>query len=192
MTSASGRRIALLGGSFDPPHVAHVLLAAYVLAIGEVDEVLVVPVFDHAFGKRLAPYDDRVRMCELAFADLPRVRVSRIEELLPHPNRTLDTLERLQHDDPQARFRLVIGSDVLADAAKWYAFDEVKRLAPPLVVTRPGHADVGPSLFPDVSSTELRELFGRADTAALGKLMPHGALRYALERGLYGATQGKE
>jgi nicotinate-nucleotide adenylyltransferase len=192
VTSASGRRIALLGGSFDPPHIAHVLLAAYVLAIGEVDEVLVVPVFDHAFGKRLAPFADRVRMCELAFADLPAVQVSRIEELLPHPNRTLDTLRRLRQDEPQASFRLVIGSDVLADAAKWHAFDEVKRLAPPLVVSRPGHAAVGPSLFPDVSSTQLRELFERHDTAALGKLMPHGALRHALERGLYGPPPGKE
>lgn len=187
MTSASGRRIALLGGSFDPPHVAHVLLAAYVLAIGEVDEVLVVPVFDHAFGKRLAPYADRVRMCELAFASLPNVRVSRIEERLPHPNRTLDTIRHLQQEEPDATFRLVIGSDVLADAAKWYAFDEVQRQAPLLVVSRSGHAEVGPGLFPNVSSTQLRELFERADRAALGKLMPHAALQYALERGLYGA-----
>lgn len=180
----------MLGGSFDPPHVAHVLLAAYVLAIGEVDEVRVVPVFEHAFGKRLAPYADRVRMCELAFADLPAARVSRIEEQLPHPNRTLDTIRRLQQEEPQATFRLVIGSDVLADAAKWHAFDEVKRLAPPLVVSRAGHAEVGPGLFPDVSSTQLRELFERADTAALGKLMPHGALQHALERRLYGPAQG--
>ena len=181
----------MLGGSFDPPHVAHVLLAAYVLSIGEVDEVLVVPVFDHAFGKRLAPYADRVRMCELAFADLPRVQVSRVEELLPHPNRTLDTLEYLREQQPQASFRLVIGSDVLADAGKWHAFDQVQRLAPPLVVTRPGHAEVGPALFPDVSSTQLRELFERGDRAALSKLMPRGALEHALARGLY-AHQGSE
>lgn len=179
----------MLGGSFDPPHVAHVLLAVYVLSIGEVDEVLVVPVFEHAFGKRLAPYAERIRMCELAFAGLQRVRVSRVEEDLPRPNRTLATLQRLQQDEPGASFRLVIGSDVLADAAKWHAFDEVQRLAPPLAVTRPGYAEVGPRLFPDISSTQLRQLFAQGDTAALGKLMPRAALAHALALGLYGAPR---
>ena len=186
------RRVGVLGGSFDPPHVAHVLLAVYVLSIGEVDEVLVVPVFEHAFGKRLAAFAERFRMCELAFAGLQRVRVSRVEEDLPRPNRTLATLQRLQSDDPDASFRLVIGSDVLADARKWHAFDEVQRLAPPLVVTRPGHAEVGPSLLPDISSTHLRQLFACGDTRALAKLMPRAALEHALSRALYGAAQTSE
>lgn len=185
----------MLGGSFDPPHVAHVVLAVYVLSIGEVDEVLVVPVFEHAFGKRLAPFAERFRMCELAFGGLQGVRVSRVEEALPRPNRTLVTLQRLQRDEPGASFRLVLGSDVLADAAKWHAFDEVQRLAPPLVVTRPGHAEVGPSLFPDISSTQLRQLFACGDTTALAKLMPRAALDYALSRDLYpqaGRVEGSE
>jgi nicotinate-nucleotide adenylyltransferase len=183
-------RIAFLGGSFDPPHVAHVLLATYALLRGEVDEVLVVPVYEHAFGKRLAGFSDRVAMCELAFQGLRGVRVTRVEEQLPRPNRTLRTLQHLVAEQPDASFRLIIGSDVLAEAAKWHAFDEVTRLAPPLVVSRPGHAQLGAALMPDVSSSQVRELLARRDEAALGKLaelVPRAVLDYVLEHDLYRA-----
>ena len=181
-------RVAFLGGSFDPPHVAHVLLAAYVRAIGEADEVLVVPVFEHAFGKKLAPYEARVKMCELAFADIGHVTVSRIEQQLPRPNRTLHTLQHLQAERPDAKFRLVIGSDVLADTPKWHAFHEVTRLAPLLVVPRPGHPHPGAAVLPDISSSQVRELLARDDDVArarLAELVPRAVLKYALQNGLY-------
>ena len=67
-------RVALFGGSFNPPHVAHQLAALYVLETAPVDELWFVPAFEHAFGKPLAPFDDRLAMCELAAAALgPRV-----------------------------------------------------------------------------------------------------------------------
>ena len=188
MPESVAQRVALLGGSFDPPHIAHVLLAAYVLSTGEVERVLVVPVCEHAFGKRLAPFADRVTLCELAFASLRHVSVSRIEEELPRPNRTLATLERLKQQQPEDSFRLLVGSDVLAEAAKWHAFEAVVSLAPLLVVPRPGHEAAGPVLMPDVSSTHVRELLARRDPAALRELaalVPHDVLHYALENQLY-------
>jgi nicotinate-nucleotide adenylyltransferase len=68
-------KVACYGGSFDPPHVAHVLLAAYVLTVEAFERVLVMPVFSHAFDKQLAPFEHRLRMCELAMGWLPRVEV---------------------------------------------------------------------------------------------------------------------
>lgn len=188
MTCSIERRVAFFGGSFDPPHVAHVLLVTYALLTLPVDEVLVVPVYEHAFNKRLAPYDDRVRLCERAFKDLPRVRVSRVEEELPRPNRTLHTLQHLQAQDTNATLRLLIGSDVLGEVQKWYAYAEVTRLAPPLVVSRPGYPHASPAVLPDVSSTLVRELFARRDAASLERLaglVPHDVLRYVLEHELY-------
>jgi nicotinate-nucleotide adenylyltransferase len=184
----SGRRVALLGGSFDPPHVAHVLLATYVLLRGEVDEVLVVPVFEHAFGKRLAPFEERVELCELAFAALVGVTVSRVEAELPSPSRTLVTLEHLTRARPDAHFRLVVGSDVLIDAHKWYAFDEVTRRAPLLIVPRPGYPHPGAAVLPDVSSTSVRELLARRDPAAIEELrgiVPRACLDVILAKNLY-------
>ena len=75
-------RVALFGGSFNPPHMGHVLAVAYVLGVGLVDRVLVVPVFEHALGKQLVPFQHRLEMARRAFGWLPRVEVSTIEEQL--------------------------------------------------------------------------------------------------------------
>lgn len=188
MPQAPSRRVALLGGSFDPPHVAHVLLAAYVLMLGEVDEVLVVPVCEHAFGKRLAPFEERAHLCELAFSAVANVTVSRVEAELPRPSRTLLTLQHLQQQRPEATFRLVVGSDVLGDAHKWYAFDEVTKLAPLLVVARPGYPHPGAAVLPDVSSTTVRELLAKRDESALERLrglVESRSLSHILAKNLY-------
>src|SRR5688572_21772618 len=113
--------VAFYGGSFDPPHVAHVLAASYVLATGAFERVLVVPVPAHALDKRLAPFEDRVEMCELALGWLPGVEVSRIEQSLPLPSRTLYTLKALKSAHPDWSLRLVIGADVLLETQKWHA-----------------------------------------------------------------------
>ena len=67
-------RVALFGGSFNPPHVGHVLAVTYALSVGLVERVLVVPVFEHALGKRLAPFEHRVEMSRRAFGWLPLCR----------------------------------------------------------------------------------------------------------------------
>jgi nicotinate-nucleotide adenylyltransferase len=184
------RTLAFFGGSFDPPHVAHVLLASYALLTFPIDEVLVAPVTEHPLGKQLAAFPHRLRMCELAFADLSRIEISTIERGLPAPNRTLLTLERLKQERPDVQLRLLIGSDVLAEAHKWHAFKAVTELAPPLVVNRPGF-EVSPGIaLPDVSSTLVRELFGRrqsADLLRLSQLLPRSVLEYALDNELYEA-----
>lgn len=76
----SAHLLGVFGGSFDPPHLAHVMLAAYVLAAYPLDRLLVAPTFRHPLGKQLTDYEHRVKMCELALADLARVEISRIEQ----------------------------------------------------------------------------------------------------------------
>ena len=104
--------IALFGGSFDPPHVGHLLAAAYVLATEPVDELWFVPVAGHPLGKPLqAPFEHRAELCELAIADLGlrRARVSRVEAELGGEGRTVDLLEHLHRAHPQHRWALVLG-----------------------------------------------------------------------------------
>jgi nicotinate-nucleotide adenylyltransferase len=183
--------VVFFGGSFDPVHVAHVLCVTYALSTGDFERALVVPVFEHAFGKNLCPFEHRVRMCELAFGGDPRVMVSTIEADLPRPNYTLRTLERLLATNPTWRLRLLIGSDVIADTSKWFGFEEVARLAPPFVVPRAGAAGASsePALLPDISSTRVRSLLGRrsdpAARAELERLLPRKVLAYIEEHGLY-------
>jgi nicotinate-nucleotide adenylyltransferase len=178
----------VFGGSFDPPHVAHTLLAAYALAAHPIEKVLVVPTFAHAFGKALSPFDDRLRMCELAFGDLRRVEVSSIERELPIPSLTLRTLEALTQRYPAVQLRLLIGSDLLAETHAWHDFARIQELAPALVVQRQGHLqpNIDQPALPDVSSSEIRRRLQAAEATA-GLLCPAVEL-YARTHRLYAAS----
>src|SRR5689334_9142479 len=116
-------RVALFGGSFDPPHVGHVFAAAYALSTIDIEEVLVVPVFAHAFEKDLAPFDDRLEMARIAFAPIARTSVSAVERSLGAPSITIRTLEHLRATHPDWKLYLVVGSDVLAESARWAEWD---------------------------------------------------------------------
>jgi len=187
-------RIGLFGGSFNPPHIAHALVAHYVRETQPVDEVWIVPVYAHAFGKQLAPYEDRIAMCELATRGLgPDVKVSRAEEALAKQpgftvSRTLDLLQLLAA--PDRELRLVIGADILGETHKWYRWNDVVAVAPPIAIGRSGYAaPAGVSLtgvtMPEISATRVRELVAAGDTEQVSQLLPREVLRYIAERRLY-------
>ncbi len=177
----------MFGGSFNPPHVAHLLAVTYALATAPIDEVLVVPVYQHPFAKELAPFDDRFEMCRLAMGWLPRVAISRVEEELGGESRTLRTLEHLARQHPDWSMRLLVGSDVLADASKWHRFDRIVEIAPPLVLGRVGSPDPRASLpvLPALSSTEVRDALAASDDVALRPRVPAAVLDYIAARRLY-------
>jgi len=180
------RRIAIYGGSFDPPHLGHVLSIAWALSTGEVDAVWIVPTWKHPFNKAHgAPFEDRMAMCELAFALFRDVEVSDIERRLDGVSRTLNTLDALASKHPDARFRLLVGSDVLPTTDRWHRWDDVVRLAPPLVVGREGYPvpEGCPISIPNVNSTEIRSELA-CDRNAAG-LVPMAVLEHIRSRGLY-------
>lgn len=177
--------VALYGGTFDPPHIAHVLVACWAGVAAEVDEVLVVPTFRHAFGKDATPYEHRRRMTELAMRDLRKVTISDIERDLGGESRTYHTLQALRRQRPQAQFRLVIGADILEETHAWYRWDDVAAMAPPLVVGRHGYplpADC-PLAMPEISSTEVRRRLARGEPAT--GLVPPAVAAYVAAHGLY-------
>jgi nicotinate-nucleotide adenylyltransferase len=183
-------RVAVFGGSFNPPHVSHVLACALVLSVEDVDRLLVVPAYRHPFAKALAPFEDRATMCELAMAWIPRVQVSRVEEELGGESRTLRTLESLSRAQPDWRLRLVIGADILTEAPRWFGFDVIEKLAPPIVLGRAGFTgSAAAALLPEVSSTQVRAAIARGAWDEVEKLVPREVLAYARARGLYAAPE---
>lgn len=180
-------RIGLLGGTFDPPHMGHLLLGAWALATREVDRLLVVPVWRHALGKEAGPFEHRLAMARLLAEELgPRSEASDLESSLGEPSRTLRTLRALAIAHPDATFRLVIGEDILAERVSWHGWEEVAALAPPLVAGRQGTRPSAPPLeprLPDVSSTEVRRRL--AAGLDVTRLVPAPVLAYAREHGLY-------
>jgi nicotinate-nucleotide adenylyltransferase len=197
------RRVAFFGGSFNPPHVGHVLGVVYALSTAPIDEVLVVPVYQHPFAKHLAPFEDRVAMLRAAFGWLPRVTISTIEEELGGESLTLRTVEHLVETRRDWAMRLLVGADVLGDVSKWHRWDRIAELAPPLVIERAGAAStdahvawVGhdddaapgerpPPLLPRVSSTAIRDAIAAGQVALARPLLPAGVLEHIVARRLY-------
>lgn len=179
-------RVAFFGGSFNPPHIAHQLVALFVLETSGVDELWFVPCFRHPFEKALAPYDHRIRMCELAAASLgSRVKVSEIEGSLGNESRTLLTIKALQSAYPQHQFHLVVGTDIKHEIPLWYGAKELVAQVPLIVVGRGGYEQEEAIQMPRVSSTEVRARL------AVGKpvsgLLSSAVERYLRQHHLYGA-----
>jgi len=181
------RTVAIFGGSFNPPHVGHVLAVAYVLSVCDVDGVMVVPVFDHPFDKELVPFERRMEMAQAAVGWIAGVEVSDIERNLGGESRTLYTIEALLEQQPERELRLVIGSDVIADLAKWHRWDRIEQLAPPIIVGRAGYDVAGaPSaILPEVSSTEIRRLMKQGRDDELTALVPWRVLELIRAHALY-------
>jgi nicotinate-nucleotide adenylyltransferase len=181
------RRVALLGGSFNPPHIGHLLGAVYMKSVAGVDEVWLVPSFHHPFGKTLTDYAYRVEMCQaMANQYAPWLCVSQAESLVGKEGRTIDLLEFLLPQHPDTRFCLVIGSDILGDLPKWKAWHSIEAMVDVVVLHRAGFPSVravGPPLA-NVSSTEIRKSL-QSGTVPSG-LMPQGVVDCILRRGLFG------
>lgn len=180
--------VAIFGGSFNPPHIAHQMAALFVLETAGVDALWVVPTYRHPFNKSLVAFEHRVRMCELAFAAFgERARVSQVErELASESSRTYDTLIELGRRHPGATFRLVVGADILGETDKWYRWDDIERLADPIVIGRRGYPGPDQLELPEVSSTEVRARLSRGESAL--PLVPRAVMNYIAERELYRPT----
>lgn len=151
-------RVAVYGGSFNPPHVGHAMVAAWLGWTEQVDAVWLLPTAAHAFGKPLPPFAERVAWCEaLASAVGSFVSVCGVEAELPAPSYTIDTLTHLAQRHPEHRFRLVVGADVLPQTPRWKAWDAIAARFDPIVVGRGGYPPIdGAPTFPEVSSTDVR------------------------------------
>lgn len=180
-------RIAILGGSFNPPHLGHQLICAWALGTDQAEAVWLLPVFRHAFDKPLAPFEHRVAMCHLTAAPFASgaIEVCTLEAELSAPSRTLVTFQHLIARHPQHAFSLVVGADVLSQTPDWYRFDELERLVPLVVVGRAGHSATGAGLpLATVSSTEVR--WRLAHGLAVDHLVPRAVCDYIRQHRLFG------
>lgn len=171
----------MFGGSFDPPHLGHALLVALLRARGEVDRVVVAPVFDHPlakgtktpFAKRLAWTRAAMRM-HGDFVEVTDLERSLAEADPSRPSYSLRLLEAVAEQHRGAQVRLVIGSDIVrrAETARWHKWDEIEARFPPLVVPRAGYADAVDCALPEVSSSDVREAAARGDWDAVRRRVP--------------------
>jgi nicotinate-nucleotide adenylyltransferase len=198
-------RIGIFGGTFDPIHMGHLILAEQCRAQANLDEVWFVPSSQppHKSTRDVTRFDQRCEMLELAIAGHPAFRVDRIEKERAEPSFTAVTLEQLHARHPEHEFYLMMGSDCLPDLPGWFEPRRVIALASLLVVPRPSvmlwtverlaaalHEDVSairmryiacPPI--DLASRELRRAI--ADGMSVRYMIPRAVEEYVRERKLY-------
>lgn len=182
--------LAVLGGSFDPPHLGHALIPTYLLARGLAARVLVAPTWSHPFAKQMRPFAERLALTRLAMAPHgERVEVSDVEARLAArreagtPSYSYDLLRAVADEHPGWAVRLVIGSDIVVrgELQRWHRSAEIAAEFPPIVVPRTGFAEADACALPEVSSTAVRDWLGAGDDpdarAALDAAVPAAVLR---------------
>jgi nicotinate-nucleotide adenylyltransferase len=193
------RRLGLLGGTFDPPHLGHLVVAECARVELHLDEVRLL-VAGEPWMKGIAPTRaaDRVRLAEAAVAADPHLAVDAREVDRGGPTYTADTLADLRTEEPDADLFFILGEDAAAGLPDWQRVEEAFALATFVVVTRPGHPAPSADALPqevvhlevpqlEVSSTELRRRFGAG--LATRYLVPDAVDAAVRQLGLYGTVE---
>jgi nicotinate-nucleotide adenylyltransferase len=181
-------RRAIFGGTFDPIHKAHIVMAREAADAFSLDQVLMIPAGQPPFKSTGTPYEHRFRMVELACAGDPRLVPSRIEEGQAK-SYSINTIERVKAEGGEVFF--IIGADAFAEISTWYRAGDVIRAVEFIVVTRPGHKYEVPAgarvhrldtIALPVSSSGIREALARG---ARPEELPVAVAEYIEANGLY-------
>jgi nicotinate-nucleotide adenylyltransferase len=158
--------IGLLGGSFDPVHHGHLIVAQVAREVLGLEALWLVPARQQPFkgGRHGASAEHRAAMLALALGDDPGLAVEQSELERPGPSYTVDTLRQLREREPGREFTLLLGADAAAELDAWHRAGEIPRLARVIVFARPGSAVPASPLIAgvidvpaiDISATEVR------------------------------------
>lgn len=140
--------IAIFGGSFNPPHKAHLRIASEFFEKLSLDKMLIIPTFiaPHKDIKYYVPAEKRLKMCRLMFPD-SKFTVSDLEIKREGKSYTVDTLESLSEEYPNAKFYLIIGSDMLLSFHRWYRYEDILKKCTLCVMTRENSVTKGEMLW---------------------------------------------
>ncbi|MBY3552380.1 nicotinate-nucleotide adenylyltransferase [Modestobacter lapidis] len=193
---AAGRRLGVMGGTFDPVHHGHLVAASEVAGRFGLDEVVFVPTGQpwQKSEREVSPAEDRYLMTVIATASNPRFSVSRVDVDRGGPTYTVDTLTDLHRQHPEAELFFITGADALAQIVGWRDNERLFGLAHFVGVTRPGY-HLADSHLPEgavslvevpalaISSTDCRDRVRRG--SPVWYLVPDGVVQYIEKRGLY-------
>ncbi len=202
-------RVGILGGTFDPVHLGHLIIAEQAREQAALDAVWFIPAPrpPHKDPAELTRFDYRVEMLQLALAGNPAFRVDDLERHRCGPSYTADTLAELAQKHPNHEFFLILGADALNDLPDWHEPGRILQQAGLLVASRPGHAlpseadlrtRLGLALSAplrlqtisvphiDISSRDLRARAGAG--RSLRYLLPRAVECYILDKRLYRAN----
>ena len=213
MSSAKeSKKIGILGGTFNPPHFAHIAMAAAAVRDGGMDKVILIPNGDPPHKRLSVSSADRLMMTKLAAAETskllgvtdsgePQIEVSDIEISRPGFSFLVNTLEELKGIYSDDSLFFIVGGDALMSISSWYGADRIFRLADILAFKREGGLNLNPASavrylekrgaavtlldtrLPMISSSQIRELI--KDGGDISGLVPESIAGYIIDKKLY-------
>ncbi len=196
------QRVGILGGTFDPPHIGHLILGEYTAEALELDCLLFVPAADppHKQEQRKTAVHHRLAMVEIALADNPHFQLSQVDMERSGPHYSVDMVRIIQQQYPGAELYFVMGGDSLRDLPKWNQPEVLIELCKLAVMRRPGdnvtpdmHQAVLPTLAErvvmidapvlEISSSQITQRI--RDHRSVRYVVPDAVLAYIHENKLY-------
>ncbi len=186
------KKVGILGGTFDPVHTGHLIIADQVLSILDLDEIRFMPNGrpPHKIKETNSTNEDRLNMLQLAISDHPRFRIETIELNRDGKSYTYDTMVLLKQREPDTDFYFIIGADMVDYLPHWYRVDDLISLVQFVGVNRPGYQ--GKTDYPivmidipmiHISSSMIREKIKKRES--IRYLVPDKVLEYVKEHQLY-------
>lgn len=189
-------KIGILGGSFNPVHIGHVILADYIAQFTGMSQVWLMlsplnPLKENP--EQLISDTHRLEMLRIATEGNPRLQPCDIELSMPQPSYSINSLNRLQELHPDKEFSLIIGSDNWLVFDRWRNWEEILNKYTPIIYPRPGY-DISSDTLPknvtlanaptlDISSTFIRNAI--AEGMDMLSFLPKGVAEYINKNGLY-------
>lgn len=188
------KRIGILGGTFDPPHIGHLMIANEVLAAFDLDEIWFMPNQEppHKKKSNAIKDKDRVNLLKLAISGHPSFKVELIELERVGPSYTYETMKLLTERHKDFQFYFIIGADMIEYLPKWHSIDKLVKLVQFIGVQRPAYETSSsyPILYVDVPEMEISSSLIRQrikEGKTIRYLVPDSVREYIEEKGLYGS-----
>lgn len=188
------KKVGIFGGTFNPPHIGHLIMANEVYAALDLSEVRFMPNAQapHKNVSNSATNEQRLQMVERAIADIPYFNVETFELERGGVSYTFDTMKAMREREPQTEFYFIIGGDMIDSLHTWHRIDELMELVTFVGVKRPGYEaksfyNVQMVEAPEInlSSTFIRQRLQQKNIPLL-YLLPPAVESYIREEGLYG------
>lgn len=186
------KQVGILGGTFNPVHLAHLVMADQAGKNLGLDEVYLMPSYQppHVDEKKTIDASRRLKMLELAIADNPFLKIETIELTRKGKSYTYDTMKALTQNNPETDYYFIIGGDMVEYLPKWYKIDELVTMVNFVGIQRTGYTTETP--YPviwvdvpeiDISSTKIRQKIQQG--CSVRYLVPDKVIDYIQKEGLY-------